>query len=324
MKDIILFTKTMAERIKDRRIQLGFTQEELGNRIGTQRAAINKYESGLVENMKRNTIMKLSSALDVSPRWLMAFDTDDANSVPITILDFKETLYTLFRNHVDGYDSNYEIIYYMGGEPIQKGKMPLFHSATDYVLITDLTRNKTLEINSFKYADILEAKITEISNLVDNELKQIPKFIYSESSQTSRCDEENTPEYNTIYATEKSTKEFGYMYPGNVKIPCLTDRNDLSDYDFATIISDDSMEPSYAHGDVILIKFGYDNVNGGIYLVDYGGKTYIRKLYNDGDRFRLMSINKNFENIIVDIPSNDGTYFNIVGKVVDSFTPINK
>lgn len=69
-------TQVMAKRIKEKRLQLGLTQEELGKRIGTQRAAINKYESGLVENMKRSTIKELSLLFDVDPKWLMAFDID--------------------------------------------------------------------------------------------------------------------------------------------------------------------------------------------------------------------------------------------------------
>ena len=82
------------------------------------------------------------------------------------------------------------------------------------------------------------------------------------------------------------------------------------------------MEPTYKNGDVVLIKSGYNNINGDVYVIDYNSKSYIKKLYNDGDRFRLVSINKKYENIIIDIPVNDDVYFNIVGKVVDSFTPI--
>ncbi len=67
----------MAKRIRDKRLQLGLTQEELGKMIGVQRAAINKYETGTVENMKRSTIKQLSLILGVDPKWLMAFDIDD-------------------------------------------------------------------------------------------------------------------------------------------------------------------------------------------------------------------------------------------------------
>ena len=74
-------TDVMAKRIKEKRLELGLTQEELGKMIGTQRAAVNKYESGLVENMKRSTIKQLSLIFDVDPKWLMAFDIDDVSLV---------------------------------------------------------------------------------------------------------------------------------------------------------------------------------------------------------------------------------------------------
>lgn len=70
-------TQVMAKRIRDKRLQLGLTQEELGKMIGVQRAAINKYETGTVENMKRSTIKQLSLIFEVDPKWLMAFDIDD-------------------------------------------------------------------------------------------------------------------------------------------------------------------------------------------------------------------------------------------------------
>lgn len=56
---------TIGQRIKNRRLELGLTQEELGAKIGVQRAAINKYETGLVQNIKRSTQQKLADALGI-------------------------------------------------------------------------------------------------------------------------------------------------------------------------------------------------------------------------------------------------------------------
>ena len=58
---------TTGEKIRQLRKRLGLTQEELGNLIGVQKAAINKYETGIVVNLKRDTIAALSKALHVSP-----------------------------------------------------------------------------------------------------------------------------------------------------------------------------------------------------------------------------------------------------------------
>jgi len=126
-----------------------------------------------------------------------------------------------------------------------------------------------------------------------------------------------------IYAIEKVAAGTGYSYYCNESTPYYTERNDFVDYDFATLVDGDSMEPKYSDGDIILVKSGYDNVNGDIYVIDYDGKSYVKKLYNDGDRFRLVSINKKYDNIVIDIPIENDIYFNIIGKVVDSFTPID-
>ncbi|HFE9852752.1 TPA: helix-turn-helix domain-containing protein, partial [Enterococcus faecalis] len=64
----------MGERIKRLRLERKLTQEELGNKFGLKRAAINKYEKGNVENMKRSIIEEMSSFFDVTPSYLMALD----------------------------------------------------------------------------------------------------------------------------------------------------------------------------------------------------------------------------------------------------------
>lgn len=67
----------MAERIKERRLALKLTQEELGNKIGLQKSAIAKYENGRVENVKRSIIQKMAQALECSPSYLLGFDEDE-------------------------------------------------------------------------------------------------------------------------------------------------------------------------------------------------------------------------------------------------------
>lgn len=65
----------IGERIKILRTALNITQEELGNKVGVQRAAINKYEKGVVSNIKRDMQIKLADALHVDPATLF-YDED--------------------------------------------------------------------------------------------------------------------------------------------------------------------------------------------------------------------------------------------------------
>jgi len=60
--------------IKQLRLSLNLTQEELGKRVGLKKAAINKYELGIVENIKRQTLIDLAEALETTPNHLMGWD----------------------------------------------------------------------------------------------------------------------------------------------------------------------------------------------------------------------------------------------------------
>lgn len=66
----------MGERIRQLRESHGMTQEELGEKIGVQKAAIMKYEKGNVENIKRTSIKIMSELFNVSPCYLMGLDEE--------------------------------------------------------------------------------------------------------------------------------------------------------------------------------------------------------------------------------------------------------
>ena len=69
----------MGERIRSARLACGMTQEELGKKIGVQKAAIYKYENGLVVNLKRSVIAELAKALNTTPAYLMGWEDDSNN-----------------------------------------------------------------------------------------------------------------------------------------------------------------------------------------------------------------------------------------------------
>ena len=60
--------------------------------VGVQKAAINKYETGIVINLKRSTIEKLANALDTSPAYLMGFVEKNTEKTPAPISE-SERLY---------------------------------------------------------------------------------------------------------------------------------------------------------------------------------------------------------------------------------------
>ena len=67
---------TIGERIKQRRLELGLSAEELGKRLGKDRATIYRYESGKIRNLPAATLEPLAAALMTTPADLMGYTTD--------------------------------------------------------------------------------------------------------------------------------------------------------------------------------------------------------------------------------------------------------
>ena len=61
----------IGEKIKVARKKKGLTQEDLGKLVGVQKSAIAKYENGRVVNIKRSTLQKIASALNIRPSELI-------------------------------------------------------------------------------------------------------------------------------------------------------------------------------------------------------------------------------------------------------------
>lgn len=66
-------------RIKQRRIELDLTQEELGNRLNLNKSTIQRYESGAISKIKLPVLQAIAKQLNVDPDWL-ALKTDNAGS----------------------------------------------------------------------------------------------------------------------------------------------------------------------------------------------------------------------------------------------------
>jgi transcriptional regulator with XRE-family HTH domain len=88
-------TNSPGARIKYLRLLADMSQEELGKRVGVQRAAINKYEKGSVTNIPISTIEKIAQIFDVSPNYIVGWDNVDSNplSAEVKILQGVKKFY---------------------------------------------------------------------------------------------------------------------------------------------------------------------------------------------------------------------------------------
>lgn len=91
---------SMGTYIKELRTQKKMSQEELGKVVGVNRAAVNKWESGQVENIKRSVIIKLANFFNVSPVELMQFEDSSMEHIKHTnrLTEEEEELIESYRS----------------------------------------------------------------------------------------------------------------------------------------------------------------------------------------------------------------------------------
>lgn len=73
-------TKSVGKLIYDRRTELGITQKEVADFVGVSEATVSRWESGHIDNMRRDRIAALSKILRMSPLAIMGIDDADLSS----------------------------------------------------------------------------------------------------------------------------------------------------------------------------------------------------------------------------------------------------
>ena len=63
----------IGERIKQRRLELGYTADALAKMLNKNRATIYRYENGKIENMPIDILEPLAKALSTTPAYLMGW-----------------------------------------------------------------------------------------------------------------------------------------------------------------------------------------------------------------------------------------------------------
>lgn len=106
----------MDQRLKELRLALSLSQEELGKRIGITRSAISNLEKG-TRNMSEQTIKSICREFNVSIAWLKEGKGDMFTDLPETILDQLVEEYhldyfdkELIKKYLDLTDSEREVI----------------------------------------------------------------------------------------------------------------------------------------------------------------------------------------------------------------------
>lgn len=77
----------IGEIIKSRRLELGLTLEEVGHKVGVGKSTVRKWETGMIENMRRDKISKLAEVLDIPPSLLVGVKDKDKKEARQIMID---------------------------------------------------------------------------------------------------------------------------------------------------------------------------------------------------------------------------------------------
>ncbi len=69
----------IGEKLKIRRKELGLTMLQVAKRTGVSEATISRWESGDIANMRRDKIVSLANALQITPAFIMEESENPAN-----------------------------------------------------------------------------------------------------------------------------------------------------------------------------------------------------------------------------------------------------
>lgn len=70
---------TMGDRIHYLRTDLGFTLQELGDKVGVGASTVRKWETGYIKTLRTDKMQKLASALNTSVDYLMGWTDNSIN-----------------------------------------------------------------------------------------------------------------------------------------------------------------------------------------------------------------------------------------------------
>lgn len=90
----------IGDKIKALRLEKGLTLEQLGDKVGVGKSTVRKWEDGLIQNMRRDKIAKLASALDTTPAYLMGWEemSPDKPSDDLSLNDHERDLILAYRS----------------------------------------------------------------------------------------------------------------------------------------------------------------------------------------------------------------------------------
>lgn len=175
---------TIGERIKQRRIELGLSVDEVAEKLGKNRATVYRYESNEIENLPVGTLEPLAKILETTPAQLMGWDDKEQDKI------YRKIFANNLRRYLDKVNKTQrEVANAIGVSP------QTFNTWMQMVALPRMDKVQALaDYFGINKSDLLEDKGTQEednSYYIDEDAKELAQFLFK------------NPEYRILFDAAK-------------------------------------------------------------------------------------------------------------------------
>lgn len=272
---------TIGERIKQRRIELGLSVDEVAEKLGKNRATVYRYESNEIENLPVGTLEPLAKILETTPAQLMGWEDEeqDENYRRIFARNLNRFLEINEKNQADIATllnvSQAAVSNWCKG--IKMPRMDKVQALADYF---GINKSDLLEDKPEPHEKPRGVKIPVLGDVAAG----IPIEAIEDIIDYEEIDED----------LARRGEFFGLRIKGN------------------------SMSPRIQNGDVVIVRVQPDAESGDIVIAKVNGDdACCKKLLKHADGITLLSFNQDYEPLSFNKQDIVSLPVSIIGKVVE-------
>lgn len=278
-------------RIKIRRKEINMKAYELASKINVSLSTLYRYEKGDIEKMSTDVLKEIADALSTTPANLMGWDEIE-ETILSKITTAASKLEEERQEKVLGYCEDQLSEQERGGRELPTVD-ERFTNVTDiYRKLSperqeEVRRSMNRQLRSQNIAKMEEIqKAQDLYESLGEEFEDIG--LYGEVSAGTG-----------VWVSDEPVEIIKYPVP-------------VPNHDIALRVNGNSMEPMFHDGDVVFVKKTPEVHHGSIIIIIVNDSAYIKKLYRRDDEVRLISLNPQYEDIIL----NPDDTIEIIGNVI--------
>ena len=209
-----------------------------------------------------------------------------------------------------------------------------------YTTITDWIKGKTypridkieLLANYFgiSKSDLVEDSVSDITTIYNQLTEKRQAKVYNFADRQLREQKYGVADAGKIIPLPKQQKQTvdiygrlsagGGAYNDKTVVETVEVNSAPSKYDMAFVVTGDSMFPTFEDGEVVFVNETQDVFNGQIAAIEINDEAFIKKVYIEGKRMRMVSLNvdvdQNGNRLYPDFYADECDNLFVIGRVI--------